>query len=244
MFLVYVGESGQGGSNLEGSQQPHHVIAGLVVHEDRWAPLKADFLHVERRYFPDGSHPEPDGLIHPSQVLGGQGPYSTWPADQQQQLIGDLVRVLVQWGTPVIACYAEKGAFTDAKPPGDAAFSGFLFSLGLYMDEFNIGAMSPERLNQGEPVALTERATIVAGWGISLEPGAMQEYVGTEIDLPSGAVLETVHFVRPQDSPGAQLADLCAYLVGQDLEAPSQPSEHFSALRDAHLLEVLYQVRP
>ena len=255
MYLVYLGESGNTGTSLKDPNQPHHVYAGLMVHEDRWNGIKAAFSqvcgrHLGRDLGEEGAPRE----IRASQILQGRGPFTSWPMTKRLDMVDDFINILVWQETPLLVSYVDKHEMESADPrepgreprwrgPWEAVFSRFVFYLDLYMDELNLARMPPEHMAGGEPVRVTERVAIIADGGSHMNHQFMQQLLKTEMDLPTGAVLENVHFVRSRDSHCTQLANLCAYFVRRNLQQPDRPNPQYSALEKGHVLQVLYQVQ-
>ena len=254
MYLVYIGESGHTGTSLKDPNQPHHVYAGLMVHEDLWNGIKTQFAQICRYYF-DGDTGEA-GIpreLRAAEIMQGKGFFSSWPRARRLGIIHDLLAILIQRETPLIVSYVSKEEFASARQsysgsqswwrgPWEPTFSRLLFSLELYMDELNTAQMPPEELIRGAPVKVRERAAIMADEARCGDSQFTQDFLKSEIDLPTGAVLDNIHFVRPQDSHCAQLANICAYTVRRHLHQPSAPNPQYTALEEGHVLEVIYPV--
>ena len=256
MYLVYLGESGNTGTSLNDPNQPHHVCMGLMIREDQWENIKKDFSQLCHRYFEHalgepGTPPE----LHAAEIIQGKGFFSSWPKARRFQLIDDLLNILIQRQVPMIVSYVDKEQFASAKgsdsdgqhrwrSPWEAAFSRFVLALDLYMDELNMAAMPQEELLRGAPVKVMERAAIIADEGKGNDPEFMQRFLTTEIDIPTGAVVESMYFVRSQDSHCTQLADICTYFLRRHFHLPSRPNPQYDSLEEGHVLEVIYQVQP
>ena len=252
MFLVYVGESGVTGPSAEDPNQPHHVFLGLLVHENQWEAIRNEFSRSCRRHF--GRDLGEDGTptrVRAAEVLHGTGSFSTWPWARRLELLDELLAIPIRYETPIIVSYMDKQEFARAGQNGSRAWSGsweppfsrFVFCLGLYMDDLNMAEMSSEDLHGGQPIALKERAAVIAGNTKVADPRSMQRSFSEGLDLPSGAVIDSLYFARPEDSHCTQLADLCAYFVRRHLEQPSRPNPHYEALDKGHLLHVVYAVQ-
>ena len=255
MYLVYVGESGNTGTSLNDSNQPHYVCVGLMVHEDKWNAIKVGFSRVCHQYF-NGDLGESDGPVelHAAEILHGKGFFSSWPKARRLQLIDDLLDILIRHETPVIVSYVDKQDFATSgqsdplqerqwQGPWEPAFSRLLFSLDIYMDEINMLEMDSEALYRGEPVRIRQRATIIADQDKSVDPQAMKELLKTEMELPTGAVLDSMQFARSQDSHCTQLADLCAYFARRRFHHPTHPNPQYGALESGHVIQVVYPVQ-
>ena len=255
MYLVYLGESGDTGTSLSDPNQPHHVLVGLLVHDTLWEGINAEFDVVCQGHFLN-SPGEQDAPreIRLAEVFQGRGAFISWPKAKRHQLIDDLVSILTKRQTPLIVAYMHKGEFAAAQPdelgrkagwgaPWVPAFSRLLFSLDILMDESNMETMSSEQLHRGDTPELKERATIIANAAKRSDSRAMQELIRTEVDLPTGAILEGIHFASPEDSHCTQLADMCAYFMRRRFQQPDLPSPQYDALEDAHVLQVIYPVQ-
>ena len=255
MYLVYLGESGNTGASIHDPNQPHYVCVGLMVHEDQWNGIKVAFSQVCRRYFGQG----PGGVsvpqeLHGGEILQGKGVFSSWPKAKRLELIDDLLRIPIERETPLIVSYVDKHEFESAGRAGpgsertwggpwEPVFSRFIFSLDMYMDDLNMAQMPPEEMQRGEPVRVSQRAAIIADGTKSADPQLMQKLLKTEMDLPTGAVLESIHFVRSEDSHCTQLANMCAYFLRRHLHQPSTPNPQYDALEESHIIEVVYRVQ-
>ena len=251
MYLVYLGESGNTGTSLNDPNQPHHVYVGLMVHEDQWNEIKVAFSRICDIYL--GRSPGEAGApaeLQAADIVQGKGFFSSWTKPRRLQFIDALLDILIQRQTPLIAAYVDKQEYASAgqednqhRGPWEPAFSRLVFSLDIYMDEVNMALMSPEEMHSGELWAIKERAAIIADPGKVAGPQLMQQLLKSETDLPTGAVLENIHFVRSQDSHCTQLAGMCAYFLRRQLQQPSRPNPQYTALEEGHVLQVLYQVQ-
>ena len=255
MYLVYMGESGNTGTTLNDPNQPHHVYLGLMIHEDLWEKINLEFSQVCHSYFGRSlGEPSAPRELHGSEILQGRGFFSSWPKARRVELIDDLLNILRRRETPAIISYVNKQEFAAAKEadsgrqhwwrgPWEPAFSRFVFALDLYLDELNMTKMSPDEMARGDPVKVRDRAAIIADEAKPFDRQFMQQFLRTEIDIPTGSVVENVYFVRSQDSHCTQLADICAYFVRRHLHQPSRPNPQYLALEESHVIQVIYPVQ-
>ncbi len=255
MYLVYLGESGNTGTSLNDPNQPHHVYVGLMVQEDRWNEIKVAFSQICYIYLGRSlGEADTPAALRTADIVQGKGFFSSWTKPRRLQFIDALLDILVQRQTPLIVSYVDKREFASAgqtdnqqqhrwQGPWEPAFSRLVFSLDIYMDELNMALMSSEEMHGGGPWEIKERAAIIADAGKDVGPQLMQQLLKSEIDLPTGAVLENIHLVRSEDSHCTQLADMCAYFLRRWLQQPSRPNPQYTALQEGHVLEVLYQVQ-
>lgn len=53
MYLIYVDESGNSGSNLSDKQQPIFLLCAMILAEDRWLPLEMDLRAALDKFIPE-----------------------------------------------------------------------------------------------------------------------------------------------------------------------------------------------
>ena len=255
MYFVYTSESGDTGRSTSDPSQPHHVYAGLMVHEGQWEPIRKDFRAVCRHYLGNelGAADVPSRLST-RHLLQGNGAFSSWPRPRRSELIDDLLNVLILRETPLLVMYVDKAKFAAAlasndpnntrwNQPWEPAFARLAYYLDLYMDELNLAAMPQEELMRGAPVSIGERATIISDRTTPGGAEVMQRLLSTEIDLPTGAVHESTYLARTEDSHCTQLADLCTYIFRRHLQRPDQPDRRYASLEDGHVIQVVHQVQ-
>jgi hypothetical protein len=256
MYLVYLGESGNTGASANDSNQPYHVHLGMLVHERQSISMNAEFTDVWRRHFgrPPGDPETPKGL-RPADLYQGRGFFTSWSPQKRAELIQECLSILVHHETPVIVTYIDKREFVKAqgrqdsptsmwKTPAEPAISKFLFALNMYIDEMNMNNLTPSQIaDVKNDWPISDYAMVVAGQGKSVEPRFMNQFLKSEEDMPSPAVLENFCFVGAQHSICTQLADLCAYFVRRWLQNPSGKHAYFDALRDGRVIQVVYPVQ-
>ena len=255
MYLVYTSESGDTGLSTGDPSQPHHVYAGLMIHEGLWEPMRQEFRAVCRHYLGNelGVNGVPTRLSLP-QLLHGKGHFNSWSVSRRSELIDDLLNILLLHETPLLAMYVDKAKFAAALRSGDPGntrwsqpwepgFARLAYYLDLYMDELNLSAMPQEELMRGGPIHIGERAIIISARATPGDAEVMQRLLRTEIDLPTGAVHESAYLARTQDSHCTQLADLCSYIFRRHLQQPDRPDRRYDSLESGHVLQVVHQVQ-
>ena len=90
---------------------------------------------------------------------------------------------------------------------------------------------------------VTERSTIIVDEAKGADSQLMQELIRTEIDIPTGSVIDNVFGARSEDSPLHALADICAYCVRRYLQNPSLPNPQYTSLEEGNVLQVVYRVQ-
>ena len=256
MYIVYLGESGNTGASLNDPRQPHLVHSGLVVHENQWVSMNGEFNALYRRHF--GGPPGEDGApkeLHAADIYQGRHFFTTWPPPKRAELIQDCLSILVRRETPLIVSFINKREFADAhaqrnspnavlwQSPSEPAINRFLFALHMFMDELNMGAMTHEQMPDDSAWPIKDYALVVADASKSVEPKFMADFLKSEVDIPSPAVLENFCFVASEHSVCTQLADLCAYIVRRWLQNPNGSHPYFDALRAGRVLQVMYHVK-
>ena len=219
MCLVYLGESGNTGNNLEDPNQPHRVYVGLLVHESQSISVNGEFNALSRRHFgrPAGEPGTPK-YLRPSELYQGRGMFTSWPPTRRNQLIQDCLDILIRRESPVIVAYVDKRELAQARAgaesprallwenPSEPIISNFLLALNMFIDELNMAGLDPQQLRQSS-WPINNFAMVVATDGQSVEPRFMSEFLQTEQGQDSTAVLNNFCFVGPEYSVGTQLAN-------------------------------------
>ena len=254
MHLVYVGQSGATGTSADDPSQPHEVVAGLMLHETQTVSLNGEFDALCRRHFgePLGG-PETPRHIRPVDLFQGLRHYSSWTPERRSELIQDCLDILIRREAPVLSAFLDKReliqARADASSPAallwanpiEPVMSRFLFALSLYLDEMSMATLNHDQIMSGG-LPVTQFALVVAQEGANIEPRFMAEFLRSDEGLDATALHENLCFVNAEDSPGMQLANLCAYFTRRWLQTPTNPNPYFETLRDNKVIQVLYPV--
>ena len=252
MYLAYLGQSGNTGDGLDDANQPHHVHAGLLVHESQSTSITGEFDALYLRHFgrPRGG-PEEPRAIRAGEVFQGAGVFSSWPQAKRHELIRDCLDILLRRETPVIIAFADKQEFADAggedseakqQNVSEAVVGRFLAALNLLMDEVNIAGVDPHDLMTVE--FRTRDFVLVAASDRSIRPELVTEFLNSDEGIDSATLLNEMALVSAEHSVGAQLADMCAYFASRWLQDPAGPQPYFDALRDGNVIQVIYPVKP
>jgi len=71
MYLVYLDESGNSGTNLSDTQQPIFILGALVVEESKWRSVEAGLEAIVEQHFPS---PRPSSFeMHATELRNGKG---------------------------------------------------------------------------------------------------------------------------------------------------------------------------
>ena len=254
MHLVYLGQSGSTGSNVNDPSQPHEVVAGLMLHETQITSLNGEFDALCRRHFgaPLGEEEAPSAL-QPLNLFEGLEHYSAWEPEQRSQMIQDCLDILIRRETPVLSAFINARVFQEARTnastpasllwaePIDPVMSRFLFALSMYLDEMNMATMNHDQIMSGA-FPVTQYAMLLAQEGTNIEQRMMTDFLQSDEGVDATGLHENICLVNAQDSPAMQLANLCAFFTLRWLQAPDSPNTFFETLRDNKVIQVLYRV--
>jgi len=82
MYIVYLDETGNTGTNLSDSQQPVFLLSALLVPEGKWQALEKDLQIAIDSYFPE----RPEGFeVHAAHVRNGGGLFRKHPISYRIQ---------------------------------------------------------------------------------------------------------------------------------------------------------------
>jgi len=76
MYLIYVDETGNTGTNLNDPEQPIFLLGALVISEEKWRPLEEELEACLEKYFPN----RPNNFeVHASALRRGDGYFGMFP---------------------------------------------------------------------------------------------------------------------------------------------------------------------
>ncbi len=254
MFLVYIGESGNTGLNLNDPNQQHQVYSGLIIHENQYVAINGEFNALCRRHFgsPLGEGDTPNKL-RPADIYQGRGFFRTWAPAERAELIQDCLNILLRREAPVIVTYVDKPRLALAQEEGNPAVAGwssppeaivskFLFALNMYMDEAAIADIPPDHIMDAAG-PIQDYALVIAESGKSVRPEYMARFLHSEVEIPTPIVLENFCYAGAAESVGLQLVNICAYFTRRWLQNPSGSHGYFEALRNGRVIQVVYPVQ-
>ena len=253
MYMVYLGESGNTGRSADPSQQ-YQVYAGLMLHESQYVAVSGEFDALCRRHFgsPLGQGDAPAGLKI-ADLYQGRGPFNSWHPDRRAELIQDCLNILIRRESPVIVSYVDKRLWQDARSNGNpiaaewdtpaaAIVSKFLFALNMFVDEAAMADVDPSHIMDA-PGPIRDYTMVIAESGGSVRPEYIRQFLHSEVEIPTPAVLENFGYTPAAESVGSQLAHICAYFVRRWLQNPNDSHGYFTALRDGRVIQVIYPVQ-
>ena len=254
MYLVYMGESGDTGNSTNDTNQKHHVHLGLLVHENQCISINGEFNALCRRHFgnPLGESGTPREL-RAAHIYQGTGFFTSWPPEKRAELIRDCLNIMVRRETPAIVAYIDKEEFAKAKAtedspyaflgsPSEIAISKFLVALNLFVDDVNQSEIGYEHVMESDQ-PIRNYSLVVAGQGKSVAPEFMNQFLRTEGEIPSPAVLENFCYVGAEHSVCTQLANMCSYFVRRWLQHPDDTHSYFEVLQEGRVIQVIYPVQ-
>lgn len=219
MWLCYLDETGNTGSKLDDPQQPLHLLVGLLVPEEHIMALDAAMrLLISRQRGTPGSNLVE---LHGAQLFSGDGPWRGIPPVERIAVYHEALDLLAIADIAVAYASIDKRAlaakYSSPDPPHLLAFNFLAEKIDKYL--------------LGQPDALRQRAILIAD--------ETKEHEDLAIDLvrtmqatgnPLGGrmlqrIIDTVHFVKSEQSPGVQLADLVAYAIGRVERVGASPSK-------------------
>uniref|UniRef100_A0A7C4QPN1 DUF3800 domain-containing protein n=1 Tax=Schlesneria paludicola TaxID=360056 RepID=A0A7C4QPN1_9PLAN len=213
MYILYVDESGDPG--LRGSR--FLLLAGAAIFEGKWAYIDRDIRDLIDRYFPVGPQPRE---IHWSELRSGKGLFGRLSHDQRSLLADEfcaLVSGLLHTEIRFFSVIADKPWWFAAHPgkSGDDLYLELFEDLCQRFDFFLRRRFADGAPSKGMIVADPHKTPLCRTIRTHQE---QFRRVGTKWSRLYN-LIETVFFLDSYQSPGLQLADLCAYAVWRVIDA-------------------------
>lgn len=251
MYLVFLSESGLTGVSANDPNQPHHVHAGLLVHENQYISMTGEYDALVRRHF--GSPPGSDGVpaqLQAADLYQGRGPFRAWRPERRAELIQDCLSILIRRETPLLVSYISKAEFQSAREsetsplfghtdPSRLAFSRLLLALTMFLDENVMSEMNPDDIMQSV-WNIKDYAMLMAGAASPSITLALAEFLSAEADTVSPSIYDDLIIAPAATCVGSQLVSMCAYFVRRWLQQPDAAHGYFDALRDGRVVQVIY----
>ena len=254
MNLVYMGESGNTGNSIKDTNQAHHVHVGLIVHENQCISMNGEFNALYRRHlgYAPGEAGTPQEL-RPADIYQGRGFFNSWSPEKRGALIKDCLEILTRREIPGLVTYIDKREFVKFRAaedspylswgsPSEFAISKFLFALNMLVDDLNVSDMTPDQM-MNDAWQVKDYTLVVAGQGKSVEPQFMSQFLQSEDEIPTPAILENFCYVGAEHSVCTQLANMCAYFARRWLQNPDSAHTYFEALQEGRVIQVIYPVQ-
>jgi hypothetical protein len=207
LFTLYL--DGSGGFGWPGKSKKateFFVLAGPVFRHDADLFLRFHITSLLESCFPDPSQ-RPSSLPHCSDVFGGQGPCRDWTEGERETLIAAVFDLVRSSNAMLMGTVVRKRPLFNRF--GERAEHPLVYALRATIGRFD--HQLAEWGCPGQVIADSEQAEArrvieaLRDWrlhGTKFSPSAR-----TRFDTRLAQILNTVHFVSDEDSPGVQLAD-------------------------------------
>ena len=224
MYILYVDESGDGGTHAGSSR--HLVLAGAAIHEAQWKKFTQSLDAIQESYVPQAG-----GLVefHASEIRAGRGVFRGFPKTQRAALMADVYKVIGDAkGNRLVlfAAVVEKAAFISKHSgrvdPYEGAFEGLCTMFNMFLGHLQKRQGKVQRgivvFDEARPSLSRQIRTLLAKF---------QAGGGRWTSMAN--LVETVFFFDSRKSRIMQLADFTAYAVYRWYEAAD--SEYLKVIR-------------
>lgn len=215
MWLSYLDESGNTGGNLEDPDQPFHLIAAVMVPEDQIQALSSVFHRLPAF----AEEPRLIRELRGADLYSGKGPWRSFTPSERIDTYREALELLGQHGAFVAHASIDKRALRQSASSGPKM--PHLLALRFLAEEINSYLKQ-----QHDP--LKQRTLLIADETDEHEAyahGLVAQMQSREPSLAGGPALtrivDQVHFVQSETSPGVQLADLAAFVLTRRRRFPA-----------------------
>jgi len=216
--LIYLDESGVS----ELVQEPHVVVAGVVLDPDRhYRAIDEDLLQAVIKYVP------PDRMtffksFHATELFNGTGKVFTrpeWPIERTLPIIRRIIKNVLRHRLPIVYGVADKSRYlpgrrdhtfkSEVQGAHDMAFLQALLRANRWMrlhaapDEL---AMVICEDNEQMRAGMRRTQAWLRAPTFDIPPELMA-------DIPLDRIIESVLFMQKEESQVLCLADMCAYIL-------------------------------
>ncbi len=213
MYILYVDESGDGGTHPSSSR--HLVLSGAAMHEGQWRRLTTALDAIQRAYFPQaGSNVE----FHASDLRAGRNLYRNMPAVQRTKLMNEVYEVISssRQGLTLFAAIIEKQSlmykYNGRVGPYDRAFEGLCTMFNYFLQRMQKHAGNVLKgvvvFDEARPSLSKQIRSLLA----QFQAGGTRWATMTNL-------IETAFFFDSRNSRIMQIADFCSYAVFRWYEA-------------------------
>lgn len=208
MYILYIDESGDGGTNPGSSR--HLVLAGVAIHEGQWRGLTQKLDAIQDSYFPQSGSPIE---FHASVIRGGRDIWRALPKTKRLALTNDVYSVIAQVSGQRMVLFSaviEKSSlvkkYGGRVEPYEQAFEGICTMFNLFLRKVQAKQGSVQRgiivFDEARPSLSRQIRTLLA----KFQAGGSR---WTTIN----SLVETVFFFDSRTSRIMQLADFTAHAV-------------------------------
>ena len=207
MYLVYLDESGQTGTNMKDSAQPVFVLGALVVPEEIWLELENDLQAAVDKFFPS---PRLDKFeIHATEISNPRNSYfKKFPINHRLAFRDEWFEIAQKRGLKFVYRAISKKRFYEWT---QGSF-GAGVAINPHVAAFPLVARVVNDLLKSSPgsplgIFISDENHEVVG---DVEK-AIRFFRGTEGDLKLTQIIEKGFFIQSDQSLVLQLCDLCVY---------------------------------
>lgn len=227
MLICYLDESGNTGFRLDDTNQPFHVIAAVIVREDRVREMTSqlDYLASQAPTL------EPLTEYRGSELFGGSGNWKGVAPTQRIEEYAKALAVLGKVEAGVVYSSINKPALE--KKQYNPKPNPHLIALQFLIEKLEKWIKGPDIQKD----VLSQRALLVADenheqeqYSIDLisEMQAAGGPIGAiyGLDITPDHLVDTIYFDRSERNRGIQLADLVAYILNRHQKARQCPGTY------------------
>lgn len=221
MLICYLDESGNTGRRLDDPEQPIHLIAAVMIVEDRVREM-TDILDGLAQRAPTT---QPLVEYHGRELFRGSGPWTGVSPNQRIEAYAEALSVLGQVEAGIAHASIDKPklslkGYDDPNP--------HIIALQYLTEKI-------ESWLRGQHDVLSQRALLVAdenheheqySFDLIREMQAVGGPVGSShgISIPLDHIVDSVYFDHSDRNRGIQLADLVAFVLGRYQRIGRSPS--------------------
>jgi len=226
--FIYIDETGSVGASA--SSQPFLTLVAVLVHEDKVQALTKSLRKVAMHHL--GWLPA-DFEFHGNEVWGGKNWWSQKGPAELIAAYGDAIATLEDLDLSVTHASIDKEQL-HVKYKGFADSNAYLLALQFLLEKIDV-------LNSNNKIIVADEAKEQQLRAVKMVAD-MQEWGGGEVrGRTLSSVIDCLHFVRSNASPGVQLADLVAYVIqrsrGQEHHPNAQAAiERLRSVVEQHTL--------
>lgn len=234
MYLVYLDESGNSGTNLNDSQQPIFILGALVVEESKWRDIEAGLESIVEAHFPA---PRPVNFeMHATELRNGKGYFRGFTVGERLAAWHECMELATAQGLRFIYRSIAKKRFLR--------WLVETFGEGVLI---NPHVVAFQLISQVVNAFLSEQGADALGIFISDENKEIAPDVeksirplrGVETHLKLDRIIEKGFFIDSSKSLILQLCDLCTFAARKKEEKKAGLPIRSTDREAIHLLEPL-----
>ncbi|MDB9845794.1 DUF3800 domain-containing protein [Acidimicrobiales bacterium] len=223
--LVYIDETGSVGAKIK--NQPILQLVAVIVDEENVQPLAKAMKEIASKHL--GSY-SADFEFHGNELWAAKG---HWAGKSPPELLAayeEAIGLLESFDLTVAHSSIDRKKLHD-KYDGEYDSNAYLIALQLLLEKLDglkgLKIIIADESKEQELQAIHMVGQLQDDWGFGVLPGRSLK-----------TVIDSLHFVRSEASPGVQLADLCAYLYHRKRLRNVEPHSDAHAARD-RMLDVI-----